>query len=247
VVILSGDHIYKMDYRPMLRLHEERRADLTVAVMNVAPEETSRFGIVLTDETGRVTQFLEKPKEPPSTLANMGVYIFNASALAERMQALAPQHPDLDFGKHVIPSMVESHAIYSYPFVGYWVDVGTIEAYWQTSMELTSGESKLNLYDPSWVIHTKSEERPPARMRVLASVALPRTRCTPLTSTAPARRTPRSLAPSASCPINPTALTSTPSAARFWAALPAPPGASSLRSKRTMRTGASRLIRSVSP
>ena len=89
VVILSADHIYKMDFRPMLRLHEERRADLTVAVMNVAPEETSRFGIVLTDETGRVTQFLEKPKDAPSTLANMGVYIFNANALAERMQALA--------------------------------------------------------------------------------------------------------------------------------------------------------------
>ncbi len=164
VVILSADHIYKMDFRPMLRLHEERRADLTVAVMNVAPEETSRFGIVLTDETGRVTQFLEKPKDAPSTLANMGVYIFNASALAERMQTLAPQHPDLDFGKHVIPSMVESHAIYAYPFEGYWVDVGTVEAYWQTSMELTSGESKLNLYDPSWVIHTKSEERPPAKI-----------------------------------------------------------------------------------
>ncbi|MCU0501633.1 MAG: glucose-1-phosphate adenylyltransferase [Anaerolineae bacterium] len=164
VVILSGDHIYKMDFRPMLRLHEERRADLTVAVMNVAPEETSRFGIVLTDETGRVTQFLEKPKDAPSTLANMGVYIFNTNALTERMQALAPQHPDLDFGKHVIPSMVESHAIYTYPFDGYWVDVGTVEAYWQTSMELTSGESKLNLYDPGWVIHTKSEERPPAKI-----------------------------------------------------------------------------------
>jgi glucose-1-phosphate adenylyltransferase len=164
VVILSGDHIYKMDYRPMLRLHEERRADLTVAVMNVLPEETTRFGIVLTDESGRVTRFLEKPKEAPSTLANMGVYVFNVNALAERLQALAPQHADLDFGKHVIPSMVETHAIYTFPFEGYWVDVGTVDAYWQTSMELTSGQSKLNLYDPSWVIHTKSEERPPAKI-----------------------------------------------------------------------------------
>ncbi len=164
VIILSGDHIYKMDYRLMLRAHEERRADLTVAVMNVRPEETDRFGIVLTDEHGRVTQFLEKPKEAPSTLANMGVYVFNVNALAERLQALAPKHPDLDFGKHVIPSMVETHAIYTYPFDGYWVDVGTVDAYWQTSMELTSGQSRLNLYDTSWIIHTRSEERPPAKI-----------------------------------------------------------------------------------
>ncbi len=170
VIILSGDHIYKMDYRPMLRAHEERRADLTVAVMNVRPEETDRFGIVLTDETGRVTQFLEKPKEAPSTLANMGVYVFNVNALAERLHALAPKHPDLDFGKHVIPSMVETHVIYTYPFDGYWVDVGTVDAYWQTSMELTSGQSRLNLYDTSWVIHTRSEERPPAKIGPQGSV-----------------------------------------------------------------------------
>lgn len=164
VVILSGDHIYKMDFRPMLRLHEEQRADLTVAVMNVKPEETSRFGIVLTDDTGRVTQFLEKPKDAPSTLANMGVYVFNVNALAERMAALSSQHADLDFGKHVIPSMVDSHVICAFPFDGYWVDVGTVDAYWETSMELTSGQSQLDLYDPNWVIHTKSEERPPAKI-----------------------------------------------------------------------------------
>ena len=93
VLILSGDHIYKMDYRPDAARHEERRADLTVAVMNVQPEETSRFGIVLTDDDGRVTQFLEKPKDAPSTLANMGVYVFNAHALIERLQALAPGTP----------------------------------------------------------------------------------------------------------------------------------------------------------
>lgn len=164
VVILSGDHIYKMDYRPMLRWHEERRADLTVAVMNVLPEETNRFGIVLTDAAGRVTQFLEKPQEAPSTLANMGVYAFSVNALAERLQALAPQYSDLDFGKHIIPSMVESHAIHTFPFDGYWVDVGTVDAYWQTSMELTSGQSRLDLHDPNWVIHTKSKERAPAKI-----------------------------------------------------------------------------------
>jgi glucose-1-phosphate adenylyltransferase len=163
VLILSGDHIYKMDFRPMLRFHEEHRADLTLAAMNVPPEETSRFGIVLTDEEGRVTTFLEKPKEAPSTLANMGVYVFSASALLERLQTLSPKHSDLDFGKHIIPSMVEKNGVYVYPFDGYWVDVGTVDSYWQTSMELVSGRSKLDLYDPSWVIHTRSEERAPVK------------------------------------------------------------------------------------
>jgi len=164
VVILSGDHIYKMDYRKMIQTHEEHHADLTLAVMNVAAEETSRFGIVLTEADGRVSGFLEKPKEAPSTLANMGVYVFNTNALIERMLALATQHEDLDFGKHVIPSMVESHRIYTYPFDGYWVDVGTVDAYWSTSMELVSGKSQLDLYDDGWVIHTRSEERAAAKV-----------------------------------------------------------------------------------
>jgi glucose-1-phosphate adenylyltransferase len=163
VLILSGDHIYKMDFRPMLRFHEEHKADLTLAAMNVSPADTSRFGIVLADKDGKVTTFLEKPKEAPSTLANMGVYVFSASALIERLQTLGPEHLDLDFGKHVIPSMVEGHELYVFPFDGYWVDVGTVDAYWQTSMELVSGQSKLDLYDPSWVVHTRSEERAPVK------------------------------------------------------------------------------------
>jgi glucose-1-phosphate adenylyltransferase len=162
-VILSGDHIYKMDYRPMLASHEARNADLTLAVMNVKPDETNRFGIVLTDEMGRVTGFLEKPKEAPSTLANMGVYIFNTTALLERLQALSAKHADLDFGKHVIPSMLEAYNLQAFPFDGYWVDVGTVDAYWSTSMELISGQSKLDLYDTQWLIHTRSEERAPAK------------------------------------------------------------------------------------
>ncbi len=170
VIILSGDHIYKMDYRAMLQAHEAKRADLTLAVMNVAPDETSRFGIVLTGDDGRVTGFLEKPKEAPSTLANMGVYVFNVATLIERMEALAPQHTNLDFGKHVIPSMVEGHKLFTFPFDGYWVDVGTVDAYWSTSMALTSGQSRLNLYDPSWVIHTKSEERAPAKVGPLGMI-----------------------------------------------------------------------------
>lgn len=163
VLILSGDHIYKMDYRPMLEQHQARRADATIAVMNVKPDETNRFGIVQTDEQGRVTNFLEKPKEASSTLANMGVYVFDAHAMIDRLQALSKDHADLDFGKHVLPSMVEDSYLYTYPFDGYWVDVGTVDAYWQTSMELVSGNSALKLYDLAWTIRTRSQERPPVK------------------------------------------------------------------------------------
>ena len=170
VLILSGDHIYKMDYRPMLRLHQDRRSALTLAVMNVAPEETSRFGIVLTDQDGRVEEFLEKPAQAPSTLANMGVYVFSVPILLDYLQALSSLHADLDFGKHVIPAMAEHLDIYTYPFAGYWVDVGTIEAYWQTSMELISGKSRLDLYEKDWIVHTRSEERAPAKIGPQATV-----------------------------------------------------------------------------
>ncbi|HEX9117627.1 MAG TPA: glucose-1-phosphate adenylyltransferase [Anaerolineae bacterium] len=164
VLVLSGDHIYKMDYRPMLAFHAAHRADLTLAVMNVKPEETSRFGIMLTDEAGKVTKFLEKPKEAPSTLANMGVYVFDTQALLERLETLRGEHQDLDFGKHVIPSMIGERPVYTYPFTGYWVDVGTIDAYWQTSIELVTNQSGLDLYDPRWTIHTHSYERPPVKV-----------------------------------------------------------------------------------
>jgi glucose-1-phosphate adenylyltransferase len=165
VLILSGDHIYKMDFRPMLEMHAERKADLTLAAMNVPLEETNRFGILITDEDDRVVQFVEKPKEPPSTLANMGVYVFNAAVLIGQLENLAGKYKDLDFGKHIIPEMVaEARGVYAYPFDGYWVDVGTVDAYWQTSMELVSPECALDLYDPNWVIHTRSEERPPLRI-----------------------------------------------------------------------------------
>jgi glucose-1-phosphate adenylyltransferase len=165
VLILSGDHIYKMDYRPMLEAHARRKADLTLAAMNVPPEETNRFGILIPDESDRVVRFVEKPQEAPSTLANMGVYVFNATTLLQQIESLSKEHQDLDFGKHVIPAMVsENRGVYVYPFEGYWVDVGTVDAYWQTSMELVSGDCELDLYDPEWVIHTPSHERPPLRI-----------------------------------------------------------------------------------
>lgn len=171
VVILSGDHIYKMDYRPMLRFHEEKEADLTVGVMDVPLEETHRFGIMTTNRLGRITEFHEKPKTPEfGTLASMGIYVFRADVLYERLLAASEEHADLDFGKHVIPGIIEESKVFAYPFEGYWVDVGTIQAYWETSMELLRPESALELYSRDWVVHTRSYERPSAKVGPQATV-----------------------------------------------------------------------------
>ena len=165
VVILSGDHIYKMDYAPMIEFHLQQKADLTVGVMHVPLDETDRFGIMTVNEAMEVVEFTEKPKQrDKGTLANMGIYVFNADAL---IQALTTQDNGVartDFGKHVIPSMVDTDRVVAYPFSGYWVDVGTIDSYWRTSMELLDPTNTLNLYDPDWVLHTRSEERPPAKI-----------------------------------------------------------------------------------
>jgi glucose-1-phosphate adenylyltransferase len=166
VLILSGDHIYQMDYRPMLRFHQEQNADLTVAVMHVPLEETDRFGIMTVDETQRITAFHEKPKsKDKGTLASMGIYVFNAKALTEQLIAGAKEHPDLDFGKHVIPNMIERNRarVRAYAFEGYWVDVGTLQSYWETNMAFIANPP-LNLHDPSWVVHTPSRERPPVKV-----------------------------------------------------------------------------------
>lgn len=172
VVILSGDHIYKMDYAAMISHHQRNRADLTVAVMHVPLEETDRFGIMTTDESQQVTEFTEKPKNrDKGTLANMGIYVFNADALFKRLGEGAESSPRIDFGKHVIPAMISSDRVYAYPFEGYWVDVGTIQSYWETSMELLNPENTLQLYDESWVIHTRSEERAPVKVGPQARIA----------------------------------------------------------------------------
>lgn len=165
VLILSGDHIYKMDYRPMLRFHQEKNADLTVGVMNVPLEETDRFGIMTADPDMRINAFFEKPKKrDKGTLASMGIYIFNAQNLADRLDAGSKAHVDLDFGKHVIPNMIEQERVFAYPFEGYWVDVGTIQSYWETNLAFLAPTPPLNLDDPTWVIHTKSQERPPVKV-----------------------------------------------------------------------------------
>jgi len=171
VVILSGDHIYKMDYAPMIAYHLQQRAALTVGVMHVPLDETDRFGIMTVDDQMRVVEFTEKPKQrDKGTLANMGIYVFNTDALVAGLTALDNGVARTDFGKHVIPAMVAQDRVYAYPFEGYWVDVGTIDSYWKTSLELLDPTHSLNLYDPNWVLHTRSEERPPAKIGPQATI-----------------------------------------------------------------------------
>ena len=172
VLILSGDHIYTMDYEPMISFHRDHQADLTVGTISVPIEEASRFGILGTDGNYRVTSFLEKPDKPPSTLANMGVYLFNREVLdrvlwEDRMDTTS-QH---DFGRNIIPKMVESDArVFAFPYTGYWMDVGTAESYWQAHMDMLSPTPKLKLYSRNWIIHTRTEEYAPARFPASAQI-----------------------------------------------------------------------------
>ena len=161
VLILSGDHIYKMDYEVMLDFHKANNAEVTIAVMPVPMEEASRFGIMIADENHRITEFEEKPEHPRSNLASMGIYIFNWKTLKEALIAMADQ-PALDFGKHVIPYCHEKGApLYAYEFTGYWKDVGTLSSYWEANMELIDIVPEFNLYEEYWKIYTKSEVQPP--------------------------------------------------------------------------------------
>ena len=161
VLILSGDHIYKMDYEVMLDFHKANNAEVTIAVMPVPIEEAIRFGIMIADENHRITEFEEKPEHPRSNLASMGIYIFNWKTLKEALIAMADQ-PALDFGKHVIPYCHEKGApLYAYEFTGYWKDVGTLSSYWEANMELIDIVPEFNLYEEYWKIYTKSEIQPP--------------------------------------------------------------------------------------
>jgi glucose-1-phosphate adenylyltransferase len=161
VLILSGDHIYKMDYEVMLDFHKEKGADITIAVMPVPMEEAKRFGIMITDEERRITDFEEKPANPRSNLASMGIYIFNWKTLKEALLANAEQ-PSLDFGKHIIPYChSKGDPLYAYEFNGYWKDVGTLNSYWEANMELIDIVPEFNLYEEYWKIYTKSEILPP--------------------------------------------------------------------------------------
>lgn len=171
VLVLSGDHIYKMDYSRMIEYHQRRNADLTVAVMHVPLEQTDRFGIMTTDNDLNIVEFTEKPKtRDKGTLANMGIYIFSASVLEKVLTPGPDGKTREDFGKHVVPAMLGTYRVVAYPFEGYWVDVGTIDAYWQTNMDLLDPSNTLDLYDPNWVIHTRSEERPPGKVGPQAQI-----------------------------------------------------------------------------
>ena len=161
VLILSGDHIYKMDYEVMLEYHKDNQADVTIAAMPVPMEEASRFGIVITDETGRITEFQEKPPVPKSNLASMGIYIFSWPVLKEALIAMKDV-PGCDFGKHIIPYCHDKgQRLFAYEYNGYWKDVGTLGSYWEANMELIDIIPEFNLYEEFWKIYTKSDIIPP--------------------------------------------------------------------------------------
>ncbi len=166
VLLLSGDHIYTMDYEPMISFHMDHRADLTMGVIPVPIEEASRFGILAADKRYKVTSFVEKPAEPPSNLANMGVYLFNRRLLDEILwEDKQDETSSHDFGRNIIPRLIKSKArVYAYPYTGYWMDVGTVSSYWQSHLDLLSPSPPLKLYDRNWVIYTRTEERAPARI-----------------------------------------------------------------------------------
>jgi glucose-1-phosphate adenylyltransferase len=178
VVILAGDHVYKMDYGLMLAYHVENQADLTIGCMEVPLEEAKAFGVMGVDNDKRIREFVEKPANPPSmpgrpdtSLASMGIYVFNAQFLYEQLCKDADK-PDSsrDFGKDIIPSVIDTHRVFAYPFrdaqsgvQSYWRDVGTVDAYWSANMELVDVNPELNLYDTEWPIWTYQEQTPPAK------------------------------------------------------------------------------------
>ena len=161
VLILSGDHIYKMDYEVMLDFHKANKADITIACMPVPIEEASRFGIMVTDESNRITEFEEKPEHPSSNLASMGIYIFSWPVLKEALIALKDQN-GCDFGKHILPYCKEKgQRLFAYEYNGYWKDVGTLGSYWEANMELIDIIPEFNLYEEFWRIYTKGDVIPP--------------------------------------------------------------------------------------
>lgn len=170
VLILSGDHIYKMDYEAMLDLHKQNQAAVTIAAMPVPIEEASRFGIVVTDDTGKITEFEEKPANPKSNLASMGIYIFSWPVLRDALITMKDQS-NCDFGKHIIPYCHENgERIFAYEFNGYWKDVGTLSSYWEANMELIDLIPEFNLYEEFWKIYTKQNKIEPQYIAAGASV-----------------------------------------------------------------------------
>ena len=173
VVVLSGDHIYKMDYDKMLTAHKEKGADCTIAVINVSIEEASRFGIMNTDGDDRIFEFEEKPKKPKSTNASMGIYVFTWSVLRQYLiDDEADPNSQNDFGKNVIPKMLaDGKKLYAYRFKGYWKDVGTISSLWEANMDLLDPKSGLQLNDPTWKIYARNSAEPPTFAAASAEIS----------------------------------------------------------------------------
>ena len=163
VLILSGDHIYKMDYAKMLEQHKEKEADITIAVLDVPKEEASRFGIMTCDEEGRIVKFTEKPKNPDSTLASMGIYIFTWEKLKKYLiEDEANPESENDFGKNIITSMLaDKQRLYAYNFEGYWKDVGTIDSLWESNMDLLDPNVPFDVWDKEWKIYSRTLNSPP--------------------------------------------------------------------------------------
>lgn len=172
VLVLSGDHIYNMDYSIMLEHHKRQKAEATISVIEVPWHEASRFGIMNTDEKGRITEFIEKPKDAKSNLASMGIYIFNWRLLRK---SLEEDHKNVlsshDFGKDIIPKLLtDGHRLFAYYFKGYWKDVGTVESFWEANMDLLADDPELDLHDPSWRIYSVNPTRPPHYIGATATV-----------------------------------------------------------------------------
>jgi glucose-1-phosphate adenylyltransferase len=172
VVLLSGDHIYQMDYDALLNFHIDKNADITVCALRVPLEEASRYGIMKVDKKDRIVDFVEKPSKPPSDLASMGIYVFKTKVLEQVLTEDASRESSShDFGKDIIPRMLaEGRPVFAYPFNGYWIDVGTIDAFWGAHMDLLQDPPPFNLHDRSRVVHTRSEERAPAMIKQGATV-----------------------------------------------------------------------------
>lgn len=172
VIILSGDHIYKMDYNAMLEFHKEKNADCTIAVLDVSIEEASRFGIMTANKDGVITAFEEKPKEPKSTLASMGIYIFTWSKLRKYLiDNENDETASKDFGKNIIPDMLNNNEVMvAYPFDGYWKDVGTLDSLWEANMDLLSPNIPIDLYDPDWKMYSRNPVKPPQYIAPTAAI-----------------------------------------------------------------------------
>ncbi len=166
VLILSGDHIYKMDYRELLDVHKKKGADCTIAVMEVDWDEASRFGIMNTDKDGKIIEFEEKPENPKSNLASMGIYVFNWKVLRkELIKDYEDENSTNDFGHDIIPKMLDQGSpLYVYKFDGYWKDVGTVRSFWKANLDLIDPNNELGIYDDNWRIYTKSLNLPPHRL-----------------------------------------------------------------------------------